>query len=506
MISKTIEELLYYASKKLDMKEDNLMYVRNSLLHEFNLNEPYEGEIDKEMIDSLETPTTLINELKEDIPEISQEEIERVMGLITPYPSELNEKFKKLRDESPEKACKYFYNLMIKNNYIKMDDIKKNIFWIYEGYNNELKITINLAKPEKDNKDIAKLVGHVSTSYPKTALSYTNVGYYGGNGKAARSNIRVVPLKLAYEDWFMQYSPYAYYDEHAIIISKADAPMHITSDTFRRLLDFVDQFPNYFVGSNSDLPIVGGSILNQEHFQGGLEEMPMMRSRSRYTLKHPTFDDVKVYYQDWYNSAFKLVSKNRSNLVRLAAIFLYSWESYNDEKNQIISGDFEGRHSTITPIARKVNDEYELYIILRNNKTSIEYPDGIYHAHPEYHNIKKEGIGLIEAMGLFILPGRLMKELNLIAQILSDSTHPIREVVKANPSLEKHLNFINALAIKYGRSNKIDAAEEIIKTEVGKVCENILRNTGVFKDGIDGQLALFRFIKTCGFEVVEDEQ
>ena len=504
MIEKTIEELLYYGVVHLDLCEEDVMYVRNILLHEFNLLEPYEGEIEKESIENLETPTTLINHLKEDIADITPETIERVMGFITPLPSILNQKFNMLKEEDPEVACSYFYDLMIKNNYIKMDDIKKNLSWMYEGENNNLKITVNLAKPEKDNKDIAKLVGSVSTSYPKCALCYSNLGFYGGNGKAARSNIRVVDLTLDNENWFMQYSPYAYYDEHAIIISKEHTPMHITDSTFRKLMEFTDMFPNYFVGSNSDLPIVGGSILNHEHFQGGKERMPMMASRSRYELKSNN-ENVRIYYQDWLNSTLKLISSDKDALVNEAVHILDTWESYDDASASIISNDNEGRHSTVTPICEKNGEEYSIYIILRNNKTNDEYPDGIYHAHKEYHNIKKEGIGLIEAMGLFILPGRLTKELDIIKEILSTQDKPVREIVEAHPEVEKHLDFINKLILKYRRNNTYEVANEIVNIEVGKVCENILKNTGVFKDTIDGQISLFKFFNALGYEVVENE-
>ena len=504
MVAKTIEELLYYGVKHLDLSDEDVMYLRNILLHEFNVAEPYEGEINTDEIDNLSTPTLLINHLKDDIPEISGEMIERVMGFLTPLPSVLTSRFNEIKKDSPVDACEYFYDLMIKNNYIKMDDIKKNLSWIYEGENNNLKITVNLAKPEKDNKDIAKLVGSVSTSYPKCALCYSNLGYYGGGGKAARTNIRVVPLTLDNEDWFMQYSPYAYYDEHAIIISKTHSPMHITSSTFKKLMEFTDLFPNYFVGSNSDLPIVGGSILNHEHFQGGKERMPMMASRVRYELSNND-ENIKIYYQDWYNSTFKLVSKDKDLLVKEATHILDTWEAYDDPNASLISNDQEGRHSTVTPICEKINDEYNLYIILRNNKTNEEYPDGIFHAHKEYHNIKKEGIGLIEAMGLFILPGRLTKELDLVKEILSNQVKPVREIVEAHPELEKHLDFINGLILKHRRNNSYEVASEIVNIEVGKVCENILKNTGVFKDTIYGQLALHKFFKALNYEVVENE-
>ncbi|MCB9498855.1 MAG: hypothetical protein H6687_03105 [Bacillales bacterium] len=303
----------------------------------------------------------------------------------------------------------------------------------------------------------------------------------------------------------MQYSPYSYYNEHAIIINKEHVPMLIDKKTVLRLFDFLDQYPSYFIGSNSDLPRVGGSMLFHEHFQGGAHLMPLMYARDRYNLKRRDTDNVSITYLDWYNSTFLLSGKNQEALANMAEFIIKVWEEYSDESVAIVSNDSLGRHSTVTPIARKIGDTYYLYIILRNNRTSEEYPDGIFHAHKEYHNIKKEGIGLIEAMGLFILPGRLVKELDLIASILSSPDYTIREILINNPSLEKHLDFINYLVIKYSRRNDIEAAKEIIKFEVGKVCENILKNTGVFKDTIEGQSALFRFFKRLSFEVTDDE-
>ena len=232
--------------------------------------------------------------------------------------------------------------------------------------------------------------------------------------------------------------------------------------------------------------------------------MPMMASRSRYELKSSN-ENVKIYYQDWLNSTLKLISNDKDALVNEAVHILDTWEAYDDESASIISNDNEGRHSTVTPICEKNGEEYSIYIILRNNKTNEEYPDGIYHAHKEYHNIKKEGIGLIEAMGLFILPGRLTKELDIVKEILSNQNKPVREIVEAHPEVEKHLDFINKLILKHRRNNTYEVANEIVNIEVGKVCENILKNTGVFKDTIDGQLALFKFFSALGYEVVENE-
>jgi len=506
MIEKTIEELLCYARFHLYLDDNDVTFKRNELLHEFNKEEPEcDPDIDIEAIRSLTTPTSLINELKSDIPTITEEEIERVMSIITPLPSTTKDTYYSLRNESSRKANLYLYNLMISNNYIKLDDIKKNVYWRFLEDNNSLEITINLSKPEKDNKDIAKLKTLVSTGYPKCNLCYENEGYYGGVGKNPRSNIRVIPIKLGGENWFMQYSPYSYYEEHAIIINKLHTPMAVSKRTIEKELEFIEAVPDYFVGSNSDLPIVGGSILNHEHFQGGLHIMPMMNARTRYRLSRKGIMKTEISYLDWYNSCFLLKSTDKAELINIADFIIQVWRNYDDEAVDLISNDQDGNHSTVTPISRKVGDTYYTYIILRNNRCNDKYKDGIFHAHPEYHNIKKEGIGLIEAMGLFILPGRLQKELSLISDIMSNSNYSVRETIINNPSLEKHLDFINGLVVKYGRTNNKEVADEIIKMEVGKVCKNILLNTGIYKDTIDGQLGLFRLFKRLSFEVLENE-
>lgn len=505
MIKDTIEKLLAYAKYHFNLSDFDIVFKRNELLHEFNLDEPSNIRYDIEDFKDLDTPTPLIEELRKDIDGIKDEEIERVMSIISLNSNETIHKFNELKNENTREALSYLYDFQIKNNYIKKDDIKRNMKWDFIDEYNYLEITINLSKPEKDNKDIAKTKTLKSSSYPKCQLCLENLGFYGGNGKNARSNIRVIPMKLCNEDFFFQFSPYAYYDEHAIIIKNEHVPMNINQNTIMKELDFLDQIPEYFIGSNSDLPIVGGSILDHEHFQAGISIMPMMKSRDRYILKVPGIKDTKISYLDWYNSTFKLVSKNKKELIEVSELIIKKWKDYNDKDSDIISFDNHEPHSTVTPIARKVDGNYEIFIILRNNRCNEKYPEGIFHAHSKYHNIKKEGIGLIEAMGLFILPPRLKNELSLISNLLSDDNSSVREYILANPSLEKHLDFINRLVLKYGRRLSKEASDEIVKIEVGKVCKRILKNTAVFKDNIDGQIALFNFFNRIQFEVVNDE-
>ncbi len=503
MLKKLVEELLYYAETHLDLDPIDEMFIRNTLLHEFNLDEPYYGEIDKKEIEAMTTPTSLLKKMRELIPEMDAYSQERIMSFLSPRPSDVARKFNSLRELDSKKACEYFFNLMICNNYIKSDEIKKNIKWEYQGENNTLEITINMTKPEKNNKDIAKLKDAVITSYPTCLLCYSNEGFYGGGKFQPRSNIRVVPMKFGDEDWFMQYSPYAYYHEHAIIINKIHTPMRITNDTILNETRYVDLCPNYFVGCNSDLPIVGGSLLHHMHFQGGSHLMPMMFAKPRYTLKNNISDKVEVEYLDWYNSCLVVSSENKDELLKVTGHILDIYWTYSDKESELIASDENGRHNTATTITRKVDGKYMVYIILRNNRCNDEYPEGIFHAHPEYHNIKKEGIGLIEAMGLFILPGRLKTELDLIADILSEQYKNVADYIKENECLEKHIDFINKLISKYSRRNTKEQAMEFIRHEVGFVCENVLKNTGIYKDDLKGQLSLMKFFKTLNFEVME---
>jgi len=503
-MSVIIEELLKYASINLGLSDYDIVFTRNLLMHELNVIEPYNGEIDVEYIKSLNTITPILKEMEEIDDELTDHEEMRILSFLSPKPSEIINKFYLLNKVSSKEACDYFYNLMIKNDYIRLDDIKRNMWWLYEGENNTLEITINLSKPEKNNKDIAKLRTVVSTSYPKCRLCLENEGYYGGGEYPARSNIRVIPMKLNNEDWFFQYSPYAYYDEHAIIINNEHTPMNITKRTLALELDFLDQIPHYFIGSNSDLPIVGGSLLTHEHFQAGIHLMPMMHSRTRYVLTKKDITDVDIEYLDWYNSCFLLKSKNKEKLLQVFDYIQSKYYNYSDESIDLIANDNDGRHQAITCIARKVDGVYYCYMILRNNRCNNNYPDGIFHAHPQYHNIKSEGIGLIEAMGLFILPGRLKNELNLVSDILSSNLYSISEYIEMHKELNKHLAFINKLVSKYSRNNTKESAVEIVKLEVGRVCEKILKNTGVFKDNLLGQDALFRFFDELSFEVKDE--
>ncbi|UUZ82323.1 UDP-glucose--hexose-1-phosphate uridylyltransferase [Paenibacillus sp. P26] len=352
----------------------------------------------------------------------------RIMGMLMPRESELVRRFwTTAKTEGAERATDDFYRLCIDSNYIPMARIRKNLYWLAPTEYGELEITVNLSKPEKDPKEIAMLRSAPQSHYPKCLLCIENVGYAGRLNHPARQNLRVIPLELSGDPWFFQYSPYVYYNEHSIIFDREHRPMTISKDSFGRSLDFIDQFPHYFIGSNADLPIVGGSILNHDHFQGGRHVFPMEKAPVEESFSHPDYPGLKLGIVKWPMSVIRISSHSRTQLLKVAGDILDVWKQHSDPENEIYA--FTERdgvrtpHHTITPIARNnATGEYEMDLVLRDNRTSDEFPDGIFHPHPELHHIKKENIGLIEVMGLAILPGRLKGELEQIARRLPART------------------------------------------------------------------------------------
>ena len=510
-----VEKLLKYSEKFLSMSKRDEIYFRNILLREFKLDEPAEDAGDLSFIDALDVPDVLIAEIEAFALEngLCEEGLANlystyIMGILTPVPSEVNRRFLEIKQkEGIEKACAFFYNLCIMNNYIQKTAIGRNLKWECKDGERFLEITVNLSKPEKDNKEIAKLLTAPKKSkYPACLLCKENEGYQGTATHPARENIRTISLKMGGEDWFVQYSPYAYYNEHMIAISCNHTPMHIESDTIDKLLDFVDFFPNYMIGSNAALPIIGGSILNHEHFQGGEHLMPMHKAPASRILRGyvcKKHKKVKVEIVDWYNSVIRLTCANRKEIAALAKEIIAAWAVFNDESCGIKSETDGVRHNSLAPVCRKVGKNYVFDMILRNNITSKEYPDGVFHAHPEYHNIKKEGIGLIEAMGLFILPGRLKKQLNMIAEILCGKL-PYDELALNDKDnyLYAHRNMIKDL-MSYGKAADIDEAEKRVTEKVNDVCKHILFNTSVFKKDEDGYKGFDRFMRSAGMEIVK---
>ncbi|OCW99219.1 UDP-glucose--hexose-1-phosphate uridylyltransferase [Streptococcus dysgalactiae] len=411
-----------------------------------------------------------------------------LMNFITPIPSVLNQRFWKTYEDSPEQAIADFYDLSKRNDYIKVDAIAKNIAFKTETEYGNLDITINLSKPEKDPKAIAAAKLAKASDYPKCQLCMENEGYQGRINHPDRANHRIIRMPLGDETWGFQYSPYAYFNEHCIFLNTEHVPMVISRDTFSQLLDIVEMYPGYFAGSNSDLPIVGGSILTHNHYQGGRHAFPMEIAKltERFTFKG--FEPVEAGIVNWPMSVIRLVSEDKEQLVSLAEKIRLKWSSYEDSQVDIVAYTGETPHHTVTPIARKRDGKFELDLVLRDNHTSEEHPDGIYHPHRDVQHIKKENIGLIEVMGLAILPPRLKEELHEVERYLLDQEHNVADY---------HLDWAERI-----KSTQItitqDNVTSIVQEEVGKVFARVLEDAGVYKTTLEGRKAFRRFIESVG--------
>ncbi|MCR5522796.1 MAG: UDP-glucose--hexose-1-phosphate uridylyltransferase [Clostridia bacterium] len=410
-----------------------------------------------------------------------------IMGILTPRPSKVIDCFYEKYKESPELATAYYYRLCRKDDYIREYRIKNDIKWVTATPYGDIDITINLSKPEKDPKAIAAARNSVQSGYPKCQLCIENEGYSGRVNHPARQNHRIIPLKLNGENWCFQYSPYVYYNEHCIVLNSCHTPMKIDRAAFNKLFDFVKLFPHYFVGSNADLPIVGGSILSHEHFQGGNYEFAMAKAPIEKYVVFDGFDDVEAGIVKWPMSVIRLRGKNTDSITALGEKILNCWRNYTDEEAFIYAETDGVPHNAITPIARCRDGVYELDLVLRNNITTDEYPDGYYHPHPEYHHIKKENIGLIEVMGLAVLPSRLKSELDkLKTAILSDMN------ISSDEQLSKHAAWADYLKEKYIITK--DNIDKIFEDEVGAVFAAILEQCGVFARNEEGMHRFLKFI------------
>ena len=411
-----------------------------------------------------------------------------LMNCLMPRPSQVVREFYSLYEKDKQAATDYYYQLARSSNYIRVDRIEKDRMWTAPTPYGDLVITINLSKPEKDPKAIAAAKNAPQSGYPKCALCRENEGYLGSANQAARGNHRLIPLELGGEPWFLQYSPYVYYNEHCIVLSHEHRPMKVSRQSISRLLEFVTFLPHYFVGSNADLPIVGGSILTHDHFQGGRYEFPMAKAPIREKVCFPGFEDVEAGIVHWPMSVIRLRGKEAQRLVDLADKILTAWREYSDESAEILAYTEGTPHNTITPIARRRGEDYELDLVLRNNRTTPEHPLGLFHPHAEYHHIKKENIGLIEVMGLAILPPRLLTETGLLEQALKDPAQA--QEIMARPEMEKHQAWYEELkAAGAGQGETRRAIRESIGVVVGK----ILGNAGVYKDTEAGREAFRRF-------------
>lgn len=413
----------------------------------------------------------------------------KLMGALTPRPSEVTAQFNKLYSVSPELATDYFYKFSCDTNYIRRDRISKDMKWKTDTEYGEIDITINLSKPEKDPKAIAAAKNMKQSGYPKCALCRENEGYAGHVNAAARQNHRIIPITINNSEWGMQYSPYVYYNEHCICFNFKHTPMKIDRAAFRKLLDFVTLFPHYFLGSNADLPIVGGSILSHDHFQGGRYEFAMAKAPIEKSVSFDGFEDVKAGIVKWPMFVIRLSCKSSQRLVELADKILAAWRGYSDESAFIFAETDGEPHNTITPIARRRADCYELDLVLRNNITTAEHPLGVFHPHSELHNIKKENIGLIEVMGLAVLPARLKNELALLADYIVN-----KKDIRSNPEIEKHADWVESFIENYDvNPDNIDA---ILHREVGNTFKTVLEHAGVYKCTPEGRAAFMRFVES----------
>ncbi|MDR3051059.1 MAG: UDP-glucose--hexose-1-phosphate uridylyltransferase [Oscillospiraceae bacterium] len=422
----------------------------------------------------------------------------RLMGILTPPPSAVAQGFTRIaRAKGVQAATDWFYSLCRANNYIQVDAIARNVRFFAPSDYGALEITINLSKPEKDPRDIAALLGAPSVGYPKCMLCVENEGYAGRLDYPARQTLRMLPISLCGQAFHLQYSPYLYYPEHCIVLRDAHQPMAIGPHTFAQLLDFLWQFPHYFIGSNADLPIVGGSILNHDHFQGGRHTFSMQQAPAYARTRHPDASNVDVTLVRWPMTTLRLQSGDARALCALAERVLACWRGYSDESADVLAESGGTPHNTITPIARRHGDTFTLDLVLRNNRATPAHPLGLFHPHADLHHIKKENIGLIEVMGLFILPGRLVGELDALANYLTGAramTPP-----QNDEALAQHWPWLQALAQTHGTQNSPGRAQEILRQGLASVCARVLADAGVFKLDTAGKAAMARFLAAAGF-------
>ena len=501
-----IEALLQFAVRNSLIEDIDIPYYRNLLLDAVQMDAPAAIDGGMAFDPSAPTATPILNVLCdvaaakgiiEDLTYARDLFSARLMGLITPSPRDIREDFTTvLSQDGAIAATDRFYQLCCACDYIKVDAIAQNIRYFANTNAGELEITINLSKPEKDPREIAKLKNAPSVGYPKCMLCIENPGYAGRSNFPARQNHRILPLTLAGNPWYLQYSPYAYYHEHCIVFNREHIPMKIDRGTFERLFSFVSQFPHYFLGSNADLPIVGGSILNHDHFQGGRYTFPMDKADEEIVLAGDD-PEIQASILDWPMSTIQLASADSEALINSAEQILNAWRNWTDESLCILSETEGVPHNTITPILRKDGDLWKLKLVLRNNLTSSEYPLGIYHPHDELHHIKKENIGLIEVMGLFILPGRLKTEIADLVPFLTGD----RPLVRPDPSdpSEKHFDWIQKIIDRDGLSATVDQAMDRLRSEIAVVCAQVLADAGVYKQNKEGREGFLRFLASVGY-------
>ncbi|MCF0245752.1 MAG: UDP-glucose--hexose-1-phosphate uridylyltransferase [Ileibacterium sp.] len=414
----------------------------------------------------------------------------KMMNCIMPRPFEVQKKFEELYVQDPKKATDWFYKFSTDANYIRKDRIVKDQHWMGDSPYGPIEISINLSKPEKDPKAIAAAKKMAQSSYPKCQLCIENEGYAGRADHPGRANHRIVNITINDSDWNFQYSPYVYYNEHCIVFNAEHTPMAINRAAFVKLFDFVEQFPHYFLGSNADLPIVGGSILTHDHFQGGNHDFPMAKADIEKAIVFQDYPSVSAGIVNWPMSVIRLSSENREDLINLSEEILKAWREYSDPDAMIFAYTDDEPHNTITPIVRKRNGKFEIDLVLRNNLTTEEHPLGLYHPHAQWHHIKKENIGLIEVMGLAILPSRLKNEMEDLKKALL-----AKEDLRTNPVLEKHADWADEILAKYPDLNE-ENIDKIVEDEISNVFCHVLEDAGVYKTDEAGREAFMRFVSS----------
>ena len=487
-INTEINRLLNFARQQNLIEPTDTFYSANLLIDLLHVAEFVPEEINE----TLETATPILeNMLDYAVAEkliddtVNERDLfdTRIMNCVMPRPSEVIAKFRADYEKSPELATDNYYKLSIASNYIRKTRIDKNIVWKSQTEYGALDLTINLSKPEKDPRDIAKAKTVKATGYPKCLLCRENEGFAGHAGHPARETHRIIPLNFRGHQWFLQYSPYTYYNEHCIVLNSDHIPMKINRDTFENICDFITEFPHYFVGSNADLPIVGGSILSHDHYQGGHYTFPMELAEIEKSYKFDDFPEVEAGRVKWAMSTLRLRSENRKQLIDLAEKILKAWRGYSDESVDIFA-QTDAPHNTITPIGRRRGKAYELDLVFRNNRTSDKHPLGIFHPHEEVWHIKKENIGLIEVMGLAVLPARLKSEMAQVKENLVNGAESIEGI---------HADWYKKIRAEYKDISAADV-DKIINEEIGKVFGKVLEHAGVFKRDAKGMAAFDKFI------------
>lgn len=497
MIQTAIHQLVQYGMRVGLIEQEDQIYMINQLLALFELEELEEVSASSvlEAVNLEEILKVLLDGayekgiMKENTVVYRDLFDTKIMGILVPRPSEVIKKFSTLYKESPEAATSYYYALSKASDYIRTYRIQKDVKWTTETEYGNMDITINLSKPEKDPKDIAAAKLAKQSGYPKCLLCKENEGYAGRINHPARQNHRIIPVVINHEQWGFQYSPYVYYNEHCIVFNGEHVPMKIEKATFSKLFDFVKQFPHYFVGSNADLPIVGGSILSHDHFQGGHYQFAMASAPIERYVTFSGYENVEAGIVKWPMSIIRLRSEDEQTLIQLGDRILQFWRGYSDPE-AFIFAETEGEpHNTITPICRKVEEMYELDLVLRNNKTTKQYPLGVYHPHEELHHIKKENIGLIEVMGLAVLPARLKDEMTLLEDYIIN-----HKDIRTNELIEKHAAWVEEFLPQYKEINK-ENVRTIIEDEVSKVFVKVLEHAGVYKRNEEGKVAFLKFLE-----------